>query len=461
MIRRIAPAVLVLVLAGLLGWFVLSTNAPKSHFSVKTGLDLSGGTELIYQADTSKVTADKQGALESLRDVIDRRVNLFGVAEPLVQLEHSSAVAGQQEDRLLVELPGVTDVKAAVDAIGKTPVLTFALVQPAASSSVSVGQIAGVTASTSAQPTLIPTALTGAYLKNAELQFGTGNSAGAVAGSPMVLLHFNDQGAKLFEQLTAQNVGKQIAIVLDGNVISAPVVQEAIPGGTAQITGTFTANDAKTLVQNLNFGALPVPIALESSNTVGPTLGGVAYKDGLNASLIGFALVALFMILWYRVPGFIASVALVIYVLITIAVIKVVPITLTASGIAGFILSIGMAVDANVLIFERFKEELKTGKGAHEALTIGFGRAWPAIRDGHLTMLISAVILFWLGTSIVQGFALVFGFGVIASLISAVFISRVFMLAVLPNDVKGAWRWLLGSGFMTAKSIPSVSEPKS
>lgn len=460
MIRRFAPAVLVLILAGLLGWFVFSTNASKSHFSVKTGLDLSGGTELIYKADTSKIDADKTGALESLRNVIDRRVNLFGVAEPLVQLEHSSAVAGAQEDRLLVELPGVTDVKAAVDAIGQTPVLTFALVAPsAATGTVSVGGVAGVTASTTNQPTLIPTKLTGGYLKKAELQFGSGNGS-AVAGSPTVLLHFNDQGAKLFEQLTAQNVGKQIAIVLDGNVISAPTVQEAIPGGTAVITGTFTAADAKKLVQNLNFGALPVPISLESSNTVGPTLGGVAYQDGLNASLIGFALVALFMILWYRVPGFIASIALVIYVLITIAVIKVVPITLTASGIAGFILSIGMAVDANVLIFERLKEELKAGKGPHEAITIGFGRAWPAIRDGHLTMLISAVILFWLGTSIVQGFALVFGFGVIASLISAVFISRVFMLAVLPNQVSGAWRWLLGSGYMTGKSIPPASETK-
>lgn len=468
MIRRIAPAVLVLVIAGLLGWFVYSTNAPKSHFSVKTGLDLSGGTELVYKADTSKVTTDKQGALNSLRDVIDHRVNLFGVAEPLVQLEHSSAVAGEQEDRLLVELPGVTDVKAAVDAIGKTPVLTFALVQQDTTTpkvgGVSVGDVPGatVTASSSAQQnqTLVPTGLTGAYLKSAELQFGNGNSGSAVAGAPTVLLHFNDQGAKLFEQITGQNVGKQIAIVLDGQVISAPVVQEAIPGGTAVISGQFTPAEARALVQNLNFGALPVPITLESSNTVGPTLGGAAYNAGLYASLIGFALVALFMILWYRVPGFIASVALVIYVLITIAVIKIVPITLTASGIAGFILSIGMAVDANVLIFERFKEELKLGKGAHEALTIGFGRAWPAIRDGHLTMLISAAILFWLGTSIVQGFALVFGFGVIASLISAVFISRVFLLAVLPDHLPGAWRWLAGSGFMTAKSLP-VSESES
>ena len=207
-------------------------------------------------------------------------------------------------------------------------------------------------------------------------------------------------------------------------------------------------------MQNLNFGALPVPITLESSDTIGPTLGTTALHAGMIASIIGFLLVALFMIIWYRLPGLISAVALVIYLLITIAVIKFVPVTLTASGIAGFILSIGLAVDANVLIFERFKEELRSGKGAHEAVTIGFGRAWPAIRDGHLTMLISSIILFWLGTSIVQGFALVFGFGVIASLISAVGISRVFLLAVLPEKTTGAWRFLLGSGGMSMKNIP-------
>jgi preprotein translocase subunit SecD len=458
MSRRIFPALLVLVLAGLLGWFVFSTDAPKNHFAVKLGLDLAGGTELIYKADTSRIAADKVGALNSLRDVIDRRVNLFGVAEPLVQLEHSSAVAGQQEDRLLVELPGVTNVQAAVNAIGQTPVLTFDLVSaPAADSGVSVGQVAGVKTGTTSTSTasLTPTGLTGAYLKSAELQFGSGNNGATVAGAPVVLLHFNDEGSKLFEKITSENVGKQIAIVLDGNVISSPVVQEAIPGGTAQITGQFTPAEARDLVRNLNFGALPVPIQLESSNTIGPTLGSAAFQAGLMASLIGFALVALFMVLWYRLPGLVASVALVIYVIITIAVIKVVPITLTASGIAGFILSIGMAVDANVLIFERFKEEIRSGKGPHEAITIGFGRAWPAIRDGHLTMLISAVILFWLGTSIVQGFALVFGFGVLASLATAVLISRVFLLAVLPEESRGAWRFLLGSGVMTSKSIPA------
>jgi protein-export membrane protein SecD len=190
-----------------------------------------------------------------------------------------------------------------------------------------------------------------------------------------------------------------------------------------------------------------VPITLLSSDSVGPTLGAQAFHAGLVAGVIGFILVSLFMILWYRIPGLIAVIALTIYVIITIVLIKIVPITLTASGIAGFILSIGLAVDANVLIFERMKEELRSGKGLHEAARIGFHRAWPAIRDGHLTMIISAVILFWIGTSLIKGFALVFGFGVITSLLSAVFISRIILLAVLPEEGGKVWRFLCTSGW--------------
>jgi preprotein translocase subunit SecD len=454
---RIFQAVVVLILAGLLGWFVLSTNATKSPFAVKLGLDLAGGTELIYKADTATITSDKQGALQSLRDVIERRVNLFGVAEPIVQLQEANAVNGQKEDRLIVDLPGVTDVQKAVTSIGQTPVLSFDLIgSSTASVSPAFASSTNLAVQSSSTPSLIPTGLTGAYLKNAQLQFGSGNTS-AVAGSPEVVVNFNDAGAKLFEQITANNVGKQLAIVLDGQVISAPTIQQAIPGGTAQITGQFTPVQARALVQNLNFGALPVPIELESTNSIGPTLGAAAFHAGLIASLIGFALVALFMVVWYRLPGFIATIALIIYILITVAVIKVVPITLTASGIAGLILSIGLAVDANVLIFERFKEEIRLGKGTLESVKIGFGRAWPAIRDGHFTMIISAVILFWLGTSIVQGFALVFGFGVIASLISAVFISRVFLLAILPDETTGPWHFLVGSGLFPRRK-PSVSD---
>lgn len=430
MLKYRLAAVAVLIGGALLLWFALSTNVSGSRYAVKLGLDLAGGTELTYKADTSNITGDKQGALNSLRDVIERRVNLFGVAEPLVQLEHSSAVASQSEDRLLVDLPGVTDVKAAVDAIGKTPVLEF--------------RIAKALEGTTTQ-VFVPTGLTGEYLKSAELQFS--NGTGSALNTPTVVLHFNDAGAKLFEQITSENVGNVLAIFLDGQPISTPVIREAIPSGNANITGQFTPDEGRELVRNLNFGALPVPITLESSNTVGATLGEAAFHQGLIAGAIGFLLVALFMILWYRLSGVIASVALVIYILINVALIKFVPITLTASGIAGFILSIGMAVDANVLIFERIKEELRRGMKTREAALAGFHRAWPAIRDGHLTMIISAVILFWVGTSLIQGFALVFGLGVIASLFTATSVSRSFLLAILPEDGKSWWRRLMSSGF--------------
>lgn len=449
---RIISALIVLVLAGLLTWFVVATNHPATKYPVKQGLDLAGGTELVYKADTSAITTDTQGALNSLRDVIDRRINAFGVAEPLIQLERSSAITGVAEDRLLVELPGVTNVKAAVDAIGKTPTLEFKLQDGYEA----VPQKVGTTTNIGLTPKYVPTGLSGRYLKSSELQFSQGTQ-GKGLNSPVVVLHFNEEGATLFEEITRANVGKTLGIFLDGEVISSPTIQEAIAGGDATITGTFTPQEGRALVQNLNFGALPVPITLISNDTVGPTLGAEAYKAGLHASIIGFLLVALFMIVWYRLPGVIATLALAIYVVITIAIIKVVPITLTASGIAGFILSIGLAVDANVLIFERMKEELKRGKGAQEAATIGFGRAWPAIRDGHLTMIISAIILFWVGTSLVKGFALVFGFGVITSLISAVFISRVFLRAILPAHGGRTWRFLLSSGFHTGKDDPEAA----
>lgn len=427
---RFVPALSILIVAGLLGWFVFSTNAPGNQYAVKLGLDLSGGTELIYKADTSAVATDKQGALNSLREVIDKRVNLFGVAEPLVQLEKSSGVSGAVEDRLIVELPGVTDVAAAVDALGKTPVLEFKLVEDM----VATGT-----------PAYTATELTGRYLKNAELQFGASTGQG-LANQPIVLLNFNEEGGALFEKITTENVGRQLAIFLDGQVISSPVIQEPISGGSATITGNFTPTEGRDLVQNLNFGALPVPIELVSSGSVGPTLGASAYEAGLAASVIGFLIVALFMIAWYRLPGAVATLALVIYIIITVAIIKFIPVTLTASGIAAFILSIGMAVDANVLIFERMKEELRAGKAPAEAAKTGFARAWPAIRDGHLTMIISSIILFWMGTSLIQGFALVFGFGVIVSLFSAVTVTQVLLGALLPKERTGAWGPLLSTG---------------
>jgi preprotein translocase subunit SecD len=440
--KHVVWSVIVLIIAGLLGWFVLTTNAPGNPYAVKLGLDLAGGTELTYRADTSEVVGNKEDALDSLREVIDRRVNLFGVAEPLVQVEQSSALAGMPEDRLIVELPGVTDVAAAVDAIGATPVLDFRI------RTLKFQAVGGQLGSSTIAYN--PTGLTGRYLESAELQFSTGAS-GAVGTTPVIVLNFNDEGAALFEQITTERVGETLAIFLDGVPISEPVIQEPISGGAATITGQFTPEEARDLVRDLNFGALPVAIELVSSGSVGPTLGADAFDAGLLASVIGFALVALFMVVWYRLPGLVATVALIIYILITLALIKAIPVTLTASGIAALILSIGMAVDANVLIFERMKEELRAGKRPHDAIAIGFSRAWPAIRDGHFTMILSSIILFWLGTSLVQGFALVFGLGVIASLFTAVSVTRVFMLAILPNETSPKWRHLLEVGFGTGK----------
>ncbi|MEK7553960.1 MAG: protein translocase subunit SecD, partial [Patescibacteria group bacterium] len=333
---------------------------------------------------------------------------------------------------LIVDLPGVTDIKAAVVALGQTPTLDFKLVTT-------------VTAGTTTQEAYVATGLTGRYLSKATLGFGSGATSGLSA--PEVILNFDSDGAKLFEKITSENVGKQLAIFLDGQPISAPVIQEAIPGGQATITGQFTATEARDLVRNLNFGALPVPITLQSSSAVGPTLGAAAISAGVVAGVIGSIVVALFMVAWYRLPGLIAALALAEYLAFMLAVIKVIPVTLTASGIAGLIISVGMAVDANVLIFERTKEELRGGKSPREAVHIGFSRAWPAIRDGHLTMIISGVILFWLGTSIVQGFALVFVLGVLASFISAVSLSRVFLLAIVPEKGSSTWKFVLGSGF--------------
>jgi preprotein translocase subunit SecD len=432
MIRYRVLSIIALLAGILLAYFVWSTQMGASRYAFKFGLDLAGGTELVYKADMSQTPVeDRASALSALQGVIDRRINLFGVAEPLVQTEQASALSGTNEDRLIVDLPGVTDIKAAVAALGETPTLEFKL-----ATTTNTG--------TTTKTAFIPTGLTGRYLASAALQFGSGATAGLSA--PQVLLNFNSEGAELFAKITAANVGQTLAIFLDGQPISTPIIQEPITGGQASINGRFTAGEARDLVNNLNLGALPVPITLESSSSIGPTLGALAITADVMAGLIGFAIVGLFMILWYRLPGIVAVVALAEYLAFMLAVIKVIPITLTASGIAGLIITLGMAVDANVLIFERTKEELREGKNPREAVHIGFARAWTAIRDGHFTMLISGIILFWLGSSIVQGFALVFVLGTLASFISAVSLSRVYLLAIVPEEAHGSWKFLLGSG---------------
>lgn len=434
---RIGATVLLILLAGL-GYFMYTANRAGARFPFKYGLDLIGGTELVYHADVSQIApADVGDSMNTLRDVIERRINIFGVSEPLIQVEDSGILSGNPDHRLIVELPGVTNIDQAVAMIGQTPLLEFRLEKPGARDLAAKGAI---TASTSIDDLFSATGLTGAFLKNASLQFNS------TTNQPSIVLNFNSDGAALFSKITSDNIGKVLAIILDGQIVETPVIQDAITNGTAQITGSYTPEQAAAVVRQLNYGALPVPISLVSTETIGASLGAAALTAGIKAGLVGFALVVLFLILWYRLPGLIASVSLVLYVLISLSVFRLIPVTLTAAGLAGFILSIGMAVDANILIFERMKEELRHGKKLEEAMHEGFHRAWLSIRDSNISSIITAVVLFWLGTSAVKGFALTLGIGVAVSMFTAITASRTFLFASgIKGDSKFA-KFLFGSG---------------
>lgn len=410
-------AVILFLCGTFLGWIVYSSEVNQDGKHFKFGLDLVGGSHLVYEADTARLDPGEiDEAMSALRDVIERRTNLFGVSEPLVQVEKASIFSeSEKTERLIVELPGVTDLEEAVRMIGATPELEFKLV--------------GESTGTSTDAVYIETGLTGMYLKRARLEF-SGAQGGGFANTPLVMVDFNKEGKELFADITRENIDHELAIFLDGDLKSNPVIREAITGGTAVISGGFTAEEAKELVRNLNIGALPVPIELASTQTVGATLGTEILDKGIRAGMIGFGFVLIFMALWYRLPGLVAGVSLTIYLVIMLAIFKFMPVTITAAGIAGFLLSVGMAVDANVLIFERLREELAKGTIYPEAVRDGFKRAWPPIRDGNFTSLISAIILFWFGSSIVQGFALVFGLGILASMFTAITLTRTFLIGM-------------------------------
>ena len=374
----------------------------------KLGLDLVGGSRIMLEAKTTdsvrKITPE---VMSRLKVAIDNRVNKLGVSETSV------AIVGDK--RLLVEIPNVTDLKEAEAFLGKTALLEFK--QPVLDSNKQPKR--------DEKGLMIwePTGLTGEDLKSAAI--GSDQT-----GQWTVSLEFNGTGANKFAELTQKLVGQQMAIFFDGEEISAPVIREAIFGGRAEISGGssgFAYEEAEKMVNLLNAGALPVPSDIIEENTVGPTLGADSIEKSKFAGFLGVGLVMLFMLLYYRLPGLIADMALVIYALILFALFKIIPVTLTLAGIAGFILSVGMAVDANILIFERTKEELRAGRNLFTAINSGFDRAFTSIFDSNMTTVLACVILYFLGTSVVKGFALTLAIGVLVSMFTAITVTKNFM----------------------------------
>jgi preprotein translocase subunit SecD len=385
-------------------------------------LDLQGGTSLVYQVDMKDVPSDQRdSAFEGARTVIDRRINFFGVTEPTIQ-----SLKLSNEYRIIIDLPGATELNQALDLIGKTAQLTFwEEGQEKIATADAMLLPLGLTSIYQNKP--VKTQLTGKDLKGAQVVYGSAD------GRPQVQLKFSNEGVKLFGEITKRNVGKQVAIVLDNIAISAPVVQQAILNGDAVISGTFTQEDAKNLSIQLNAGALPAPLKLIGQSTVGPSLGIESLKKSLIGGAIGFISLIVFMTFLYRKEGILASLALMVYVVIVLFIFKVIPITLTLAGVAGFILSIGMAVDANVLIFERMREELRMGKPKQIAVRLGFSRAWPSIRDSNISSLITTFILFYFGSGIIRGFALALLIGILVSMFSAILVTR-NLLAFFEKD---------------------------
>lgn len=390
--------------------FVAVTN----KFPLKLGLDLQGGTELILQADMSRIdSSQRDSALESARAVLEKRVNLFGVSESVVQISKVG-----QERRILVELPGLKDASAAASLVGKTAQLEF---REATQSAQALANM------------FTSTGLTGADLKKASVTFGTQAKVG-----PEVSIEFTPDGAKKFAEITKRNIGKPLAMFLDDAPISwpPPVVQQEIIGGNAVITGNFTPEEAKKLAIQLNAGALPLPIKIIDQHSIGPSLGEESLHKSLIGGAIGLIIICLYMAFYYGWLGILADIALIIYAILILAIFKtglfiLPPVTLTLAGVAGFILSVGMATDANILIFERMKEELRWGKNKRQALDLGFKRAWSSIWASNVSSLLTSMILYYFGTSLVRGFALTLTIGVLVSMFTTYVVTRTILRYVI------------------------------
>lgn len=400
-------------------------------FEFKQGLDIQGGMQVVLEADVSQVAeVDRQQALESAREVILRRVDLYGINEPTVQ----TAQAGESY-RIIVELPGVTDTTEALRLVGKTAQLEFKLLKQAPLTLDASGETATLSAVPQQQIEIIDVGLTGKQLKRSTVQFDQ------QTGEPQVAIEFDGEGAKTFGQVTQENTGEILGLFLDEGLLMAPRIEVPILTGQAVITGDFTLEEAKNLSIQLNAGALPVPITVLEQRTIGASLGQQSVADSIQAGLIGLGLVMLFMILYYGARGVLASFSLVLYAVFTIALYKVLGVTLTLPGIAGLLLSIGMAVDATILIFERMKEELRLGKPFEQAMELGFGRAWDSIKDANLATILTALVLInplnfsFLNTSgLVRGFGITLLIGVVLGLLTGVVITRTTMRLFLKGQ---------------------------
>ncbi|HVM76541.1 MAG TPA: protein translocase subunit SecD [Candidatus Paceibacterota bacterium] len=388
------------------GFFVYPKWIGGDYMPWRLGLDLVGGSHLVYNIDLSNVSSTNQASVVGgLRDVIEKRINLYGVSEPDIYTSQSGNQA-----QLYVDLAGITNLSDAINQIGQTPTLDFREVEQNGSGT-----------------QYVYTNLTGEYITGASLIFDP------TTGQPQVQINFNKDGADIFGRITAANIGKPLAIFLDNQLIEAPTVQSAITGGSAVITGNFTVANAQQLVQRFNAGALPAPITLINQQTVSATLGVDSLKKVMLAGIIGTILVMLFMLFYYRLLGLFASLSLIIYIALTLGIFKIFSVTMTLAGLAGFILTIGMAVDANILIFERIKEELKRGLPKASAIEEGFRRAWSSIRDSNISTSITAIILYLFTSSFVRGFALTLLIGVLVSLFSAITTTRLFLRVFLKD----------------------------
>jgi preprotein translocase subunit SecD len=396
----------IVIALAIIGGFCMYVR-PLSN-SVRQGLDLQGGTHVVLQAvDTPEFKVDDDAVNRSVK-IIERRVNELGLTEPVIQR--------QGKDRIIVELPGVKDPEKAIGMLGRTALLEFK-------------DMSG------------KTVMTGSDLKDAKAQIAQNNQA-------VVSMEFTTEGGKKFGNITARNVGKQISIALDGEILTSPVVQEAITGGHAQITGSRNMEDAEHLAILLRSGSLPVKLEILENRTVGPTLGQDSKEKSVKAFTIGVIGVFAFMLLFYRLSGVVADIALLLYVMLLLLIMKYLNATLTLPGIAGIILSIGMAVDGNVLIFEHFKEEVLRGKSLRNAMDSGFSRALVTILDSNITTLIACAVLFYLGTGPIRGFAVTLALGVILSMFSAVTVTK-FLL-----------KFLINANFTKNPTIFGISAPK-